>query len=60
MKDDVRALIEAVEHAEDEIHQVMSFAEEARGYKDVARRADVIMGKLENIKWLLVKKASSK
>ena len=53
---DIREMIEAVEHAENEIYRLLSATEEQRGFKDIAKRADTIMGKLEIIKWLLVDK----
>ena len=55
-KDILRELIEAVEHAESEIHKVMCVSEEMHGLKQLAKRADTIMGKLEMLKWSLIDK----
>lgn len=55
-KDLLRELIERVEHAENEIHDLMCIAEETYGLATIAKRADTIMGKLENLKWLLIDK----
>lgn len=55
-KDTLRELIEAVEHAENEIHKVMCVSEETHGLKQLAKRADTIMGKLEMLKWSLIDK----
>ena len=55
-KDTLRELIEMIEHAESEIHSLMIIAEGQRGMKPIASRADTIMGKLENLKWILVDK----
>ena len=55
-KDILRQLIESVEHAEDEIHRVLRVSEETHGLKALSKRADTIMGKLEELKWSLVDK----
>ena len=52
----LRELIEAVEHAENEIHSVMRVSEETYGLTQIAKRADTIMGKLEMLKWSLIDK----
>lgn len=53
-KDTLRELIEAVEAAERKINMVMCVSEETHGLKQLAKRADTIMGKIEVLKWELV------
>lgn len=55
-KDTLRKLIESVAHAEDEIYHLMCAAEAARGMKGIAKKADTVLGKLENLKWELINK----